>query len=84
MIAIIQMAKGFPEGEQQHNRQPLMKWITAVSLAEAAQKRSVCDAGSVTQQQLTVDYRSGTVFLLNNLDTQAEGKLHAVCRALTF
>lgn len=61
-------------------------------LAVATEERgTVSDARSVMQQQQqqrhqqpTVDYRSGTVFLLNNLDTQAEGNPNTVCRALAF
>lgn len=57
---------------------------------ETEERGTVSDARSVMQQQQqrhqqpTVDYRSGAVFLLNNLDTQAEGNPHTVCRALTF
>lgn len=60
-------------------------------LAIAMEERgTVSDARSVMQQQQqrhqqpTVDYRSGAVFLLNNLDTQAEGNPNTVCKALAF
>lgn len=46
--------------------------------------RSVMQQQQQRHQQPTVDYRSGAVFLLNNLDTQAEGNPNTVCRTLTF